>query len=111
MPQEPKLQMLPDSSMKLSGSIFRKIVRRIESIVPIAGDRIAVTPKDSGYEIRAIVPVPIAGDNITIVETDNNYEISSTLPSLNVITLNVCSNGSPDTISVFGPFYLEAFGV
>ena len=74
--------MLPDSDMKLSGAEFRKIVRRIESIVPLAGDNIIVTPKDGGYEI------------------------SATFPPLNVITLNVCSNGSPDTISVYGPFGL-----
>jgi len=79
--------MLPDSSMKLSGQHFRKVVRRIESIVPLAGDNITVQPKEGGYEI------------------------SATLPSFNVITLNVCSNGSPDTIIVYGPFDLEAFGV
>lgn len=87
MPQEPRLQMLPDSSMKLSGQHFRRVVRRIESIVPLAGDNITVEPKEGGYEI------------------------SATLPSFNVITLNVCSNGSPSTISVYGPLDLEAFGV
>ena len=79
--------MLPDSAMALSGSEFRKIVRRIESIVPLAGDNITVTPKDGGYEI------------------------SAELPSLNIITLNVCSNGAPSTVEVYGPFDLEAFGV
>ena len=87
MPQEPRLQMLPDKAMALSGSEFRKIVRRIESIVPLAGDNITVDPIDGGYEINA------------------------TFPPLNVITLNVCSNGTPDTISVYGPFGIEAFGV
>ena len=87
MPQEPRLQMLPDSSMKLSGQHFRRVVRRIESIVPLAGDNITVEPKEGGYKI------------------------SATLPFFNVITLNVCSNGSPSTISVYGPLDLEAFGV
>jgi len=87
MPQEPRLQMLPDSAMALSGSEFRKIVRRIESIVPLAGDNITVDPKEGGYEINAA------------------------FPPLNVITLNVCSNGEPSTIGVYGPFDLEAFGV
>ena len=73
--------------MKLSGQHFRRVVRRIESIVPLAGDNITVLPKEGGYEINA------------------------TVPPLNVITLNVCSNGSPDTISVYAPFDLEAFGV
>ncbi len=80
MPQEPRLQMLPDSNMKLSGSTFRKIVRRIESIVPLAGDNITVEPKDGGYEI------------------------SAEFPSLNIITLNVCLDGTPSTIEVYGPF-------
>jgi hypothetical protein len=79
--------MLPDKDMKLSGSHFRKVVRRIESIVPLAGDNITVTPKDGGHEI------------------------SAELPPLNIITLNVCSNGTPSTIEVYGPFDLEAFGV
>lgn len=79
--------MLPDSSMKLSGQHFRRVVRRIESIVPLAGDNITVEPKEGGYEI------------------------SASLPSFNVITLNVCSNGTPSTISVYGPLDLEAFGV
>ena len=79
MPQEPRLQMLPDSSMKLSGQHFRRVVRRIESIVPLAGDNITVEPKDGGYEISA---------------------------ALNIITLNVCSNGTPSTIRVYGPLEL-----
>jgi hypothetical protein len=66
--------------MKLSGSTFRKIVRRIESIVPLAGDNITVEPKDGGYEI------------------------SAEFPSLNIITLNVCLDGTPSTIEVYGPF-------
>lgn len=89
MPQEPALAMLPDKDMKLSGAHFRKVVRRIESIVPLAGDRITVTPKDGGYEITADVQAP----------------------ALKIITLNVCSNGSPSTIQVYGPLDPEAFGV
>ena len=79
--------MLPDSSMKLSGEHFRKVVRRIESIVPLAGN------------------------NITVEQKEGGYEISVTTLSFNVITLNVCSNGIPSTISVYGPLDLEAFGV
>ena len=87
MPREPRLDMLPDKDMALSGSQFRKIVRRIESIVPLAGEGITVTPKDGGYEITADAP------------------------ALEIITLNVCSNGSPATIQVYGPLDPEAFGV
>ena len=77
--------MLPDSSMKLSGEHFRKVVRRIESIVPLAGNNITVEQKEGGYRIS--------------------------VTTFNVITLNVCSNGTPSTISVYGPLDLEAFGV
>ena len=37
--------------MKLSGEHFRRVVRRIESIVPIAGDGIKVEPVDGGHKI------------------------------------------------------------
>jgi hypothetical protein len=87
MPREPKLDMLPDKDMKLTGSHFRKVVRRIESIVPIAGDGIKVEPVDGGHKITA------------------------DLPELAIITLNVCSNGVPDTVDVYGPSDSEAFGV
>jgi len=80
MPQEPKLDMLPDKEMALSGQHFRRVVRRIESIVPLAGDNITVEPKEGGYEI------------------------SAEFPDFNVITLNVCSNGTPAIIEVYGPF-------
>ena len=87
MPREPKLDMLPDKDLKLTGSHFRRVVRRIESIVPIAGARIKVEPVDGGHLITADPP------------------------ELNIITLNVCSNGVPDTVDVYGPFDSEAFGV
>lgn len=88
MPREPKLDMFPDKPMAISGNQFRKIVRRIESIVPIAGERIKVEPVDDGHKITAEVP------------------------ELKIITLNVCSNGVPDTIDVYGPPPdLESFGV
>jgi hypothetical protein len=82
MPREPRLQMLPDKDIKLSGEHFRKVVRRIESIVPLAGNGITVEPKDGGYEITANAPL------------------------LNVVTLNVCSNGQPATLEVYGPISL-----
>ena len=87
MPREPMLNMLPDKDMKLSGEHFRKVVRRIESIVPIAGDGITVKAVNGGHKIS--------------VET----------PSLRIITLNVCKDGSPDTIDVYAPPDPEAFGV
>ena len=89
MPQEPRLEMLPDKDLKLTGSHFRKVVRRIESSVPLAGKGIKVEPKSGGYEITA----------------------DEQVPSLKIITLNVCSNGSPSTLQVYGPLDLEEFGV
>jgi hypothetical protein len=76
MPREPRLEMLPDKDLKLTGSHFRKVVRRIESIVPIAGTGIVVEPVEGGHKI-----------------------------SLNAerVTLNVCSNGTPSTLVVYAP--------
>ena len=93
MPKEPRLQMLPDKDLKLSGSHFRKVVRRIESIVPIAGDGIRVEAVDGGHKI-----------SVSAVSSSNNS-------GLNIITLNVCDNGTPSTVQVYGPLDLEAFGV
>jgi len=53
---------------------------------------------------------PIAGDNITIKVTDGSYVISATaganvgggVAGFREITLTVCSNGTPDTITVLG---------
>ena len=94
MPQEPKLDMLPDKDMKLSGEHFRKVVRRIESIVPLAGDGITVTPKDGGYEIENDAPAPFGVCGFASQGYNELFDI---------ITLNVCSNGSPDTIYVYAP--------
>ena len=86
MPQEPRLEMLPDKDLKLSGEHFRKVVRRIESIVPLAGDGVIVTPKDGGYEI-SVTP----------------GGATSSTSSLSKITISVCADGVPSTIEVYGP--------
>ena len=46
---------------------------------------------------------PTAGAGITIAEQDNGFEISSSGGEYNVVTLNVCSNGTPDTLLVLSP--------
>jgi hypothetical protein len=46
---------------------------------------------------------PTAGTGITVTEEDNGFKISSTGGEYNVITLNVCSNGTPDTLLVLSP--------
>jgi len=51
---------------------------------------------------------PVAGENIDIKVTDGSYVISATAGALiggggyRDITLTVCSNGTPDTITVLG---------
>ena len=94
MPQEPKLQMLPDKDMKLSGEHFRKVVRRIESIVPLAGDGIKVQPKEGGYEISNDAPAPYGVCGFA----NQGYGAL-----FDIIELNVCSNGEPDIILVYAP--------
>lgn len=74
MPREPKLDMLPDKDMKLSGQHFRKVVRRIESIVPLAGFSIKTEDADGGIKLH--------------LDAER-------------VTLNVCSNGTPSTIVVY----------
>ena len=91
MPQEPKLDMLPDKDIALSGTQFRKIVRRIESIVPLAGDGIKVTPKEGGYEITNEAPAAFGPCGFI----SSGYALV-----FDTIELNVCSNGTPDVITV-----------
>ena len=74
MPREPKLDMLPDKDMKISGDKFRKIVRRIESIVPLAGYSIKTEEVDGGIKLH--------------LDAER-------------VTLNVCSNGVPATLVVY----------
>jgi hypothetical protein len=94
MPSEPRLDMLPDKDMKLTGEHFRKVVRRIESIVPLAGEGIKVEPKEGGYEITNDSPAPFGVCGFGIQGYDAFFD---------VIALNVCSNGSPDTLYVYAP--------
>jgi len=94
MPKEPRLDMLPDKDMKLSGSHFRKVVRRIESIVPLAGDGIKVEPKEGGYEISNDAPAPLGVCGFA------NQGYSALF---DIIELNVCSNGTPDVVLVYAP--------
>jgi len=93
MPQEPRLQMLPDKDMKLSGEHFRKVVRRIESIVPLAGDGIKVQPKEGGYEISAVTATDL-------YYGECGFEILGYGALFQNLALNVCSNGVPDVVYV-----------
>jgi hypothetical protein len=50
---------------------------------------------------------PISGSGITIKTSDGGYNISATgggsgIAGANLLTLTVCSNGTPATIQVYG---------
>jgi len=74
MPREAKLDMLPDKDMKISGDKFRKMVRRIECTVPLAGYSIKTEEVDDGIKLH--------------LDAER-------------VTLNVCSNGTPSTLVVY----------
>ena len=73
--REPELRELAGAS-RLAKEFFNRLIRRIECTKPTAGTGIAVTEEDNGFKI--------SGD-------------------YNVVTLNVCSNGSPATLLVLTP--------
>jgi hypothetical protein len=91
MPREPRLEMLPDKDLKLTGSHFRKVVRRIESIVPLAGNGIKVEPKEGGYEITNDNPAPFG---------ECGFILQGYGALFQSVALNVCRNGTPDVVYV-----------
>lgn len=74
MPLQPRLKPLEGAS-RLSLGFFNSLINRIECTKPTAGT------------------------GVTITEEDNGFKISVALS--NAVTLNVCSNGQPDTIEVY----------
>jgi len=83
MTKEPRLVELKGSS-RLALGFFNSIIRRIECTKPIAGDGIALIEKEDGIQIA--VSGGIGGSG-----------------GLQTIDLNVCSNGTPAVIQVYGP--------
>jgi len=75
--KEPKLVELKGNS-RLALGFFNSLIRRIECTKPLADSGISVTERDNGFSIKL--------DVNTITFT--------------AITLNVCSNGTPETIVV-----------
>jgi hypothetical protein len=73
--REPELRELAGAS-RLAKEFFNKLIRRIECTKPTAGS------------------------NITITQEENGFKISS---DFTTVTLNVCSNGTPDTLVVLTP--------
>jgi hypothetical protein len=72
-------------SSRLALGFFNSLIRRIECTKPIAGDGISVQPVDNGFIVS--VSGGIGGSSL----------------GARVIDLNVCSNGTPATIQVYGP--------
>jgi len=70
---------------RISLGFVNSLIRRIECTKPLAGSNILITQEDNGYKINLI-------------------GLGSNSP-FNAVTyeLNVCSNGNPDTIIVYGP--------
>jgi hypothetical protein len=81
--REKQLTELEGTSI-LTKSFFNKLIRRIECTKPIAGSGITIKEQENGFEI--------SGGSIG----------GSSIAGYSAITLNVCSNGTPATILVFG---------
>jgi hypothetical protein len=77
--RENKLNELQGTSI-LTKSFFNKLIRRIECTKPLAGAGITISEKENGFEISG----GVGGFGGGFKE----------------VTLNVCSNGTPDTITV-----------
>jgi hypothetical protein len=72
--RENQLTELQGTSI-LTKSFFNKLIRRIECTKPLAGSGITISEKENGFQVSF-----------------ENYT---------VVTLNVCSNGTPDELVVF----------
>ena len=82
--RENQLNELQGTSI-LTKSFFNKLIRRIECTKPLAGLNTTIKQEENGIVISSRVSG--GGEEFSAV----TYE------------LNVCSNGVPDTIIVFGP--------
>jgi hypothetical protein len=98
---EPILQIPPQGNLKIHAEHFRKVVRRIEGIKPLAGKNITITPTDNGIEINATGGGTGLGGGGDYGECGFVAQGYNTL--FKVLYLNVCSNGQPDEIAVFVP--------
>jgi hypothetical protein len=89
----PYLPTVPSGKLAVEASWFRSVRDRIEEIKPLEGDYIIIRQTSDGnivgvnYEtLKAQLEKDLGGDGL-----------------LSEYTLNVCSNGVPDTIIVYGP--------
>jgi hypothetical protein len=85
MTKEPRLVELK-GNCRLALGFFNSLIRRIECTKPIAGDGVILTEKEDGIQIA------VSGGSVTTA-------------SLGLMTydLNVCSNGTPAVIQLYGP--------
>ena len=81
--RENQLTELQGTSI-LTKSFFNKLIRRIECTKPIAGSGITIKEQENGFEISG----GVGG--------------GGSVDGYSAITLNVCSNGAPATITVLG---------
>ena len=84
MPLQPKLKPLAGAS-RLGLAFFNSLINRIETVKPVAGFGVSITEGSDGSRI-----------NVTLFGGNGDGAI-------NVVTLNVCSNGEPDTLLVLSP--------
>lgn len=76
MPLEPQLKPLAGAS-RLALGFFNSLINRIESIKPVKGTGVLVAQQANG----------------------SGFKIS--LDDSKIVTINVCSNGTPATIKVY----------
>jgi len=74
-----------DGPSRLGKAFFNKVIRRIECTKPIAGANVSLLEVEDGIQISVSGVVTGGGGGFR------------------QITLNVCSNGTPATITVYGP--------
>jgi hypothetical protein len=96
---EPKLDIPPPGNLKIHAEHFRKVVRRIECIKPIAGYNITLTPTEDGIKISSAA----SGGSGAAYSGECGFILQGYSSLFNVIQLNVCSNGEPAQIAVFAP--------
>ena len=79
--KETQINELQGTSI-LTKSFFNKLIRRIECTKPLAGSGITISEEENGFKISGGGGGSVAG--------------------YSAITLNVCSNGTPAQILVYG---------
>jgi hypothetical protein len=99
---EPKLDTPPSGNLKIHAEHFRKVVRRIECIKPIAGDNITLTPTEDGIKISSAASAAPAG-SAGEYSGECGFILQGYSSLFKVIQINVCSNGQPAQIAVFAP--------